>query len=360
MARPRIGAVEHGAAVTYVVRQWSLRWSTENLVALALVVSFATTHRKGAGRRERTVWAAARGLVFALAAWVAGTAVAGITLSGPLVRQLLACLTVAVLAVVILSTVELFNKLLGHAPGRLRKVIRGFEGTALVLGILPLVLWLGSVVGGLLDLPLRVDGFWPLVAGAVVMVAAGGLMNFLVAAVRRLELRHLSRRRAVAGAVRLWAGLLALWLAVTVVPGVRLDDGEWWRVLLALLVLTALFTAVKFSFHITATVDMYRWWYPPLLVAYMVVTNLLMFGLVWWFGGMLEPALRIDGPAGFAVASPLCTAVMWLAHLPFLFPLLRTIRREGLTYRRLGERAVPVELEISRFGVGPPSDGPLW
>ncbi|GAA3801784.1 phage holin family protein [Streptomyces phyllanthi] len=308
----------------------------------------------GAVMRERTTKALWWLVMGSASTWGAAQVTRGVELDGPAGRQALTVLTM--LAVSTLGHLPVLA--VKHGLPRLVRVdaVRRHEGavaclvTVVTVGaavvMAPLLWWLAETVCALLDLPLRISGFWPFVVVALVDLLLGLALTAL-----RGSLTSKGRAQGAVGRLgRLAVCFGVLWLLTSALGGVRLEADEWWRAVIAMVVSAVLFSLLGTGFtlsHDLGWPDLRRLVLGvlPFLAVGSLAGGALVLWLVSWFGTGLRPTLHVSGFGTFLSAGVITAVVLWAAGLPFF---LYGLKRRGTDAPQGGPR--PLSVRATGFG----------
>ncbi|MEE1751550.1 hypothetical protein [Streptomyces sp. SP18CS02] len=315
----------------------------------------AAPARPGGTAASKALWV----VTGAVSAWATAQITRGVELEGPAGQQ--AAVVLMLLAVAKLAQLPFWVWRRG-TPRLLRaRGIRTRAGAVsctlavfmLVGGVVvgPATWWLAESLCGLLDLPFRISGFWPYVVASLVDL----VLMVVLKALSDSCTREGRSEGAVGRLARLTACFGVLCLLTAGTGTIRLGQEPWWRSLLTLVVLGALFSAAGLGGTLFSDLG----WpglrrtllmvLPVLAVGSVAATTLLLWW-VTWFSTALRPTAALEGFGSFLTAGLIATAMLWAANLPFF---LYGLRRRGHSLRTppggYGATA-PVAVRANGFG----------
>lgn len=295
--------------------------------------------------------------VFAACAWGAAHVVPGVSLDGPVRRQLL--------VVVVLSLFDQLSGMLTRAISRsgapvgLDRVFRRHPGvgcfgyTALLVVTLlagPISWWLTTLVAEALSLPFQVEGLWPLVLGPLV----AAVLSWLPIQVARAFTEPTLRPILIGQITRVLAAIggFALLFAVGLLD---VEEGTWWRTAISLVVLACLYHLP--GGHVDYRADGWPWVAVNRAVVrasvfallFGLVVNALLLLAAAWASRYLGLRLEIDGFWSLVTCAAVLLLLTWAVTTPAAVRRLRRVlAAQGL--RAPGD-GVFVEVRVGRHGV---------
>ncbi|GIG63762.1 hypothetical protein [Phytomonospora endophytica] len=295
-------------------------------------------------------------VVFAACAWGAAHVVPGVSLDGPVRRQLL--------VVVVLSLFDQLSTMLSRSisrsgvplsVGRLFRRNAGvgcFGYTALLAVTVlagPIAWWLTSRVADAMSWPFRVEGFWPFVLAPLVTM----VLTWLPVQLPRLFTEPALRPLLAGQITRVLASIggFALLLAVGLIG---FEPDAWWRTGITLVVLACLY-------HLPGVHVDYRaegWpWIAVNRAMIRASTFALLLGLTLntllllaaeWASPHLGVRMTIDGFWTLVTCAAVLLLLTWAVSTP---PALRRMRRVLTAQNLTGPAdAVFVDVRVGRHG----------